>query len=330
MLQLKNHTPFVAELSLLNDESGIETLYAVVKATFRYRGQWTLADEQVAVWQKDDYYQEPDNSSLRYPSECHLGKVATDILVEGDACAPGDRAVRHMPVSVSVGSMHRELRIFGDRVWLDGGASAPEPFARMPLVYERAYGGSLEKDGRCVACDERNPVGRFLVSQDGDEDLEGEPLPNIEDPGALIRGPEDRPEPVGFGALAPHWAGRAQYAGTYDKRWQTHRAPFAPEDFSRRYFNVAPEAMIYPGWLQGGEPVRVAGMHPEGGWAFELPRVDLSVKAQIRGREQLLSPQLETLLLQPNDRQLVMTWRAQLSCSKQALQVQSVSVAMRR
>lgn len=333
MLQLKNHTPFEAQLSLLNNEFGQETLFAIIKATFSGQGQWTLAQEQVPVWQEDEYHQEPGTSSLRYPSECHLGKLATDILVEGEACAPEARAVRQLPVSVAVADRRKELSVFGDRVWLGDRVSAPEPFVRMPLLFERAYGGTLEREGETLACDERNPVGRFVAAQYAQErrdGLDGEPLPNIEEPTALIRALGDRPPPVGLGPLAPHWAGRAQYAGTYDQDWQVNRAPYAPDDFSRRYFNSAAPGMVYPGWLQGGEPVCVKGMHPEGDWAFNLPRVSLSVRANVNGSEQALEPQLETLLLQPGQRQLVMSWRAQLACPKQALQVQSVSVAMRR
>jgi len=330
MLQLHNHTPFVAELSLLNDEHGDERLYTIVKATFRDDGQWVLAEEQAPVWPADVYHDEPDNSSLRYPAEYHLGKAATDVLVEGDAWAFEQKACRQMPVDISVGNLAHRLQVFGDRVWLQDRISRPEPFVNMPLVYERAYGGAVARGDEAQYCDERNPVGRFAAGQCREEELDGEPLPNIEHPNELIQDRSDHPTPAGVGAVAPHWAARSRYAGTYDEYWQNCRSPFAPEDFSRRFFNSASPALVYPGWLQGGEPILVRGMHPEGDWQCTLPQVNLSVRAQVRGEYEAVEPKLETVLLQPEQRQLVLSWRAEYPCPRKTLSLQSVTVNMRR
>lgn len=330
MLQLHNHTPFVAELSLLNDEHGDERLYTIVKATFRHDGQWLLADEQVPVWSADVYHGEPDDSSLRYPTEFHLGKAATDVLVEGRAWAHEQKACRQMPVTISVGQLAYQLQVFGDRVWLQDRISRPEPFVNMPLVYERAYGGVVVRNDEMQYCDERNPVGRFAAGQCPREDLDGEPLPNIEHPRELIQNCSDKPIPAGVGAVAPHWAARSQYAGTYDDHWESCRSPFAPEDFSRRFFNSASPALVYPGWLQGGEPILVRGMHPEGDWLCKLPQVNVSVKAQVAGGYQAIEPKLETVLLQPEQRQLILSWRAEYACPKKTLSVQSVTVNRHR
>lgn len=330
MLQLHNQTPFVAELSLLNNEHGDETAYAIVKATFQWHERWALADEQLPIWAADIYYDEPDNSSLRYPGEFHLGKLGTDILVEGDACAPEGKAVRQLPVDIQVGELRRRLQVFGDRVWINGRISTPEPFSTMPVVYERAYGGTLERGGEVLLCEERNPVGCFIASQQGDESLDGEPLPNIEDPTALIRAAGDKPTPAGLAPVPPHWSTRSCYAGTYDEAWREQRAPFAPEDFSRRFFNAAPAGLVCPEWLQGGEPIRVRGMHPAGDWQCDLPAVDLSIKARMQGVEQTLQPFLETVLLRPNQHQLVATWRAECVCPKRVLGLEAITIKLRR
>lgn len=330
MLQLNNYTPFISELSLLTNEAGQETLFTMVKATFELNERWSLAAEQVPIWAEDSYYGEPNESSLRYPGEYHLGKMSTDILVEGDACAPEEKAVRQLPVAVTVGQMRHRVQVFGDRVWHQGRISVPEPFVRLPLTYERAYGGSFQTKEHELACDERNPVGRFIAGQYPGEDLDGEPLPNIEDPKALIAQASDCPEPAGFAAIAPQWTARAQFAGTYDESWENSCAPFAPQDFSRRYFNAATPPMVYPGWLKGGEPVIVQGMKPEGDWSFAVPEVSLSVKVRVAGSSHSVEPLLETVLLQPNQRQLVMTWRASFVCPKQTLSIQAIDVNMRR
>lgn len=330
MLQLDNSTPFEAELSLLNDESGVDTLYVIVKATFEDRAGWTVSDEPHPIWQGDSYYGEPGASSLRYPSEQHLGKTATDVLVEGDAWGEEARTVRRQTVGLSVGSVNREVAVFGDRVWERGRISSPEPFVQMPIRFERAFGGAVERDGRWLVYNERNPVGRFALGRCSAEEAEGELLPNVEHPQALLQSVNDNPEPVGLGAVAPNWLPRTQHAGTYDQQWRQTRAPFAPEDFSRRFFNVAAPGLIYPGWMTGGEPFSVSGMHPEGLWQGHLPTVNLSVKAAQRGTVSALEPRLETLLLEPEQRRLAMTWRAQMQCPKKVLDIDSVQVALGR
>lgn len=330
MLQLDNNTPFEAELSLLNDESGVDTLYIIVKATFEDRGGWTVSEEPHAVWQSDCYYGEPGASSLRYPSEQHLGKTATDVLVEGNAWGKEAQAVCRQTVGVSVGSLSRELAVFGDRVWQGGRISSPEPFVQMPIRFERAYGGSVQRDDRWVVYDERNPVGRFAVSRCSPEEAEGQPLPNIEHPQALLQSVSDNPEPVGVGAVAPNWLPRTRHVGTYDQQWRLTRAPFAPEDFSRRFFNVAAPGLMYPGWMEGGEPFSLSGMHPEGIWHGHIPRVNLSVKAARGGGVSALEPRLETLLFEPEQRRLAMTWRAEMQCPKKVLDIESVQVALGR
>src|SRR4029077_21012090 len=106
-----------------------------------------------------------------------------------------------MEVRLTVGPLRKELRVFGDRQWfrtLGGPAvSHPTAFEKMPLVYERAFGGwdRRPSDTRQHACEVRNPVGTgFRLSFE-----EGLPLPNIEDPRALLRGLGDRPPPAGVG-----------------------------------------------------------------------------------------------------------------------------------
>src|SRR5437763_15597642 len=100
----------------------------------------------------------------------------------------------------------------------------------MPLVYERAFGGAdlPHKKQSAWGFEARNPVGRGLVSNPGREDLAEVPLPNVEDPSALITRYQDRPAPAGFGFIAPGWEPRKKYAGTYDDAWLSGRCPLLP------------------------------------------------------------------------------------------------------
>lgn len=252
MLQLQNNTPFDANMALFPNEDAVDTLYILVKATFNIGKNWTLADEQLPLLVGDEYWTEPVKSSIKYPSDYHTGKPCSDIMMLGHACAPDGKEVTSLDVSLTVGEVYKTIRVFGDRHWQNGHITASKPFRTMPLVYEKAYGGVHIADGQIVAADERNPVGRGFAGLRSVEQMNGVPLPNLEDPANLISDISQQPLPACFAASAPHWMPRSQYAGTYDEQWQTTRAPYLPQDFDRRFFNMAHPDLVYPGYLQGG------------------------------------------------------------------------------
>ena len=109
--------------------------------------------------------------------------------------------------------------------------------------------------------DRRNPVGRGICKDT--RTLVGQPAPNFEDPRAPISDPLKRPEPVGFGPVAPNWLPRSKLAGTYDERWQSERYPLLPPDFDPRFLNAAPDDQQLDGyqpetelWLTDFTPAR--------------------------------------------------------------------------
>src|SRR5690606_31440841 len=132
---------------------------------------------------------------------------------------------------------------FGDRVWIRvaGGLvlTPPIAFERMPVSYERAFGGwdvSHADPGR-HAFEPRNPAGRGLCVRWGRRERILAPnLESIRDP---IRSPYDRPAPVAFGFVSPHWQPRANLAGTFDDAWRRQRFPLLPVDFDPRFHNAA-------------------------------------------------------------------------------------------
>lgn len=330
MLQLQNHTPFSCKFVLLPDITGIDTLFVMVKATFLMGGQWKLADQQIPIYQGDEYWGEPGKSSLKNISEFHLSKPATDILMYGLACSPGERAVRQMDVGLEIGSLRKVVRVFGDRYWHSQRISQPDLFVNMPLVYERSFGGQDYYQEKLRKSELRNPVGKGFVGDKSQEQIEGLALPNIENPLNLIRHWQDRPDPIGFGPLAPNWQPRASLGGTYDQQWQEQRAPYLPEDFNPRFLNSAPDDQIYPGFLRGGEPVRIIGMHPEGDFQFTLPYVKLINKVLIKGDTVSVPFNMETLSLYPNQKRIAMTWRAAIPCDKRTLNIEQISVSLTR
>jgi hypothetical protein len=330
MLQLKNNTPFITGFALFPNLDAIDTLYLMVKATFVIGSQWTLADKQLPIQEADEYNGEPADSSLKLTSDFHIGKTATDILMFGLACSPKQQPVTQMNVGMEVGNLRKTLRVFGDRVWKDGHISSPNPFVNMPIIYERAFGGKDIVDNQIRAAEQRNPVGKSFVGRKSENEFNNQPLPNIEFPNQLIASLGDTPSPAGFGPIAPNWQPRVSIAGTYDQNWQATRAPYLPKDFNPRFLNVAPADQIYSGFLQGGEPVKIVGMHPEGNFQFNLPAVKLTNNVLIKGKD-LSSPfNMETLALYPNQKQLTMTWRASIPCDKQSLKIEQITISLSR
>ena len=330
MLQLKNTTPFASSIALFPNENGVDTLYTMIKGSFKLEGSWVLSETQLPPQAEDEYWGEPGTSSIRLASDYHTGKPSTDVIVIGEAYAPEGRVVTQLDVEISVGRINKVIRVFGDRIWQQGKASAPKPFKTMPLVYERAFGGTHQIDEETCLSEERNPIGRGFKGKRRSSEFDGTMLPNIENPEELISCPEDCPQPVGVGYCSPDWLPRRSYAGTYDERWQLSQAPYLPQDFDPRFLNSAHPDLIYPGRLFGGEALTVKNMHPEGEIKALLPQVKILCQVNLRGKKSELPVNLETLIVEPNKKQVSMVWRAAYECDKKALEVNEIEIKLSR
>jgi hypothetical protein len=334
MLQIKNRTRLAATLYALPDPAGVDTLFAVVKGTYTLAPRVEEAEEQTPVVMADRFFGDARGTSVAEPGDVSLAKPGTDVLLLGHAYGPGGRAAAHAEVSLRLGPIEKRVSVFGDRRW--GGTvltriSNPEPFEKVPLVWERAFGGT-ESSGEPPRVDgeERNPVGAGFRSRASGRKLEGLLLPNLEDPAHLISSPGDRPAPAGFGPIAPHWKPRPKYAGTYDAAWQKSRAPYLPDDFDPRFLMVAPEDQQVRGYLRGGESVEIAGATPSGVLRFALPSRRVDVVFRFDSGEERRTANLETVILRPDEKKVVLVWRAALACDKKLLKVREVEPIVAR
>jgi hypothetical protein len=330
MLQLHNQTPYESGLGVFYDPKGVDTAYVVVKATFRLDEPSQLADEALPIFYTDEYWGAPAETSIRYPIDMTLKKSGTDVILVGSAYAPHGETVTEMEVSLHVGPKAKTVRVFGDRVWdrflWRIVPSPPEPFKTIPLVYERAFGGRDATESGQEDWESRNPVGRGFYMTKNKKDLRGLPLPNIEEPGQLMKRWTDRPMPTGFGAIAPYWEPRLSLAGTYDEVWEKQRAPFLPPDFDIRYLNASHPDLICDGFLQGGEPVRIEGVHPEELYEFALPAKRFRIDYHLAGKEAEAPSDLETVLFDTDQGLCAMVWRAAIPCEKQVPKLQWVVI----
>ncbi|WP_444993950.1 DUF2169 family type VI secretion system accessory protein [Aliikangiella sp. IMCC44359] len=330
MLQLKNATPFATEIAIFPNDQGIDTLYTMVKASFILADSLVLADEQLPPQIEDEYYGEPGQSSIRVASDFHTGKPATDIIMLGEACALNTQPVQQLDVQLTVGQVNKRVRVIGDRHWHNGSISQPKPFTTMPILYEKAFGGLHQIDQENYLAEEQNPVGCGFVGKRSKQEMNEQPLPNIEDPGQLLQSLGDKQQPAGFGFCSPDWLPRRQYAGTYDSVWQQKRAPYLPADFDKRFLNAAHPDLIYPGYLQGGEPISIKNMHPEGEIKASVPEVKLLCKVKLGEQSHTPPMNLETLILEPNKKQLSMVWKAEFACDKKTLNIDEIEIKLSR
>ncbi|MBL9077661.1 MAG: DUF2169 domain-containing protein [Planctomycetes bacterium] len=315
--EIVNRTPFAFAPLFVADEELRPVLALVVKATFVVRpdGSTRLAEQQEAVELAGTYFGEPGLSSVRREPEVAFIKPGTDCVLQGHAIAP--RPSPMIDVGFRVGELTKVARVFGDRRWepglLGSKASPPKPFERLPLLWERAFGGW----DRTPAKEEhhqrelQNPLGVGFTTKKGTLQP-GAALPNIEDPRALLTSQGNRVAPVGFGFTGGDWQPRAKFAGTFDAAWEQQRAPRLPKDFDRRFFLAAAPGLSSSAHLRGDEPVVVLGATPEGRWEFSLPgleppRGDLTLRD---GTPRQLEARLDTVIVDADRRQLVLLWRA--------------------
>jgi hypothetical protein len=318
--EVLNKTPFAFEALYLVDEEFRPLIVPVVKATFSIGrdGRCVRAEEQIPLNVGGEYWgKDPETSSFKYEPEVAFAKPATDVVLIGHAYA-GRSGTKELRISLNVGPISKDVNVFGDRIWSKSlgmvSMTNPLPFEKIPLIYERAFGGwdRSQPDPTKHTYEPRNPVGTGFVGAGGfEKELR---LPNIEDPRTPIRSLNDRPAPAGFGFVSPHWQPRAALAGTYDEAWQKTRSPLLPKDFDRRHLNAASAGLVMPKYLRGDEPISAVGVTPEGTLSFNLPGVPPpTVKiALVDGEDKELVLDLDTVIIEPDDRRVLLLWRGNL------------------
>lgn len=318
---IENRTPFALETLFLADEEGRPLLVPLVQATYDI-----VAGRSLALAEKqpppsltgERWDPRAEVSSYRGEPAYAFTKPATDVVLIGHAQDPVRRSAE-LQVTFRVGPVGKVLRVIGDRFWVRSagaiGATRPMPFDRIPLSYERAFGGwdRSHPDPARHTFEPWNPVGTGFRAPGGQFE-EGIQLPNIEDPSHPIQQWGQVVAPAGVGFTSPDWQPRAALAGTYDEAWTKDRMPLLPKDFDRRFFNAASPGLVAPGYLAGDEPVLVDNASPHGRLSFRLPgvrpprcRVEL-----VRGDDAELEMRLDTVIVDADADRVHLQWRAHL------------------
>lgn len=187
-------------------------------------------------------------SPPRWDSDLMAFKAGTDVVVQGHAYSY-DQAVQTVDTELHLPDVSRIVRVHGDRrVDWQGGKpvfTPAEPFVKMPIRYDRAYGGcdqvnlakvtdllmrelnemqpELQLDTFSDSHYPRNPTGRGFLIELTRKSSEGMLLPNLEfpfdpvTPERLAVGNSKNwmaaPLPATFDWIDPSWFPRIAYLG---------------------------------------------------------------------------------------------------------------------
>lgn len=334
-MELLNATRMKAAYTMGLRPDGRELLVVVVKGTFtipRAGVEAELAPEQADLVMADEFSGEPGLGAPTYESDFAPNKPRCDILLNGSAYAPGGHPAEQVDVGLRVGEMMKTFSVVGNRTWhrsiLGVTASHPEPFVKMPISYDNAFGGvdkSFEDESKHAACIE-NPAGRGFHVNLASEAIEGKPLPNTEELGKPVKNPKGSYHPKAFGPIGRGWQPRPKFAGTYDRDWIDNVFPFLPKDFDDRYFQCAPLDQQVDR-LHGGEEVVLLNLTSDGRTVIKLPRLEVPVTFYRKDyTEQQVMAVNDTLIIEPDKHRLIMVWRTSLPLKKNMFEMAQVVV----
>lgn len=253
-----------------------------MRGTYLIQPDGTLrgSQEQLPLTLRDQFYGEPNQSSLKYENDLAPFKPLCDVIVNGTAYAPAGKPVPRFEAAIILRQedqiiLQKRLAVSGPRFWL----RRPQPIASLPLKYEFAYGGP--------------DVATNYV---------GMSVPQIEAVSA----------PGGLGIVSKTWQPRLGKAGTYNEEWQKARHPYLPDDFDPAFWNAAPADQQVP-WLSGREQVELENLSPNGKIVFDLPGVLVYALVRYQSGDMIPTPMnIDTLLIEPDERRVTMVWRLRI------------------
>ena len=329
-MKIKNARLFPTAIAFGKTAEGAPFLSVIIKGTFKLENgrPARAAEKQLPIFTADEPYDPKDPASpLKLESDLVPFKPRTDVILVGHAYAPYGRPAKVVDVEIEVGPVRKRLRVFGDRAWsfpsdqVDAFPyiAGPAEFVKMPLTWDRAFGG-IDKTAPIIQGNppikpwcERNYLGKGFCGARTVASIHNTPLPNIEDPDDLIRTWDSRPRPTGCGFFPRNSRPRSDWCGTFDDKWKAERAPDMPADFRFDAYNGADLSMQVTPYLVGNERVRLTNVNAArpviDGW---LPGTAAQIHYTQLGERREAPAQLDTVLLASDFELLLVVWRGTL------------------
>lgn len=323
-MELNNYTDYQAAYSTGLLQTGQYCVVVVVKATFDFPAKpdapSALSTHQIGIHLGDEFLGEPGYSSPISENDFATEKPKCDVVIHKPvAYAPNGQATERVEVGLQLGTINKQFAVVGPRHWEASGfshaPSNPEAFSQLPLNWELAYGGvdpTAYEEEELSETYQPNPVGTGFWHKPKALHVRDTPVAQTEALDQPITKPNEQYDPQGFGPIARNWLPRSEYGGTYDEQWLRNRKPFLPDDFNPLYYQCAPpdQQMDY---LQGGELVTLTNLTPDGQVSFILPEWHVPISATLTGgRQQLLTPKIDTLVIDPQAKRFTLVARDRL------------------
>lgn len=304
---INNTSPYAAESIIAPDKS----VAAIVKVTctFSPDGGVGIAPDQKPVLFGDVYAGDPGRSSIKYASDAVPEKSSTDISLIGHAYAPDKTPVSKLATALQAGNNHKIVHVTGDRFWkwslISITKTRPRPFLKMPLVYERAFGGKdfTHKKEKKHEVYPANPVGTGFVVNKTKQNINALRLANLENRKNEIKNWYDRPFPACYGPININWHPRVKFSNP-------------------AIFNSAPSGLIAKGFFKGTEPITLTNLHPEKEHIkFNLPGIKITTAFIYEHGTYKPEPKLDTLVIEPDENLFTMVYRSKINKKEQLKQI---------
>lgn len=324
-MEVVNTSPAPVDVAIYAPPEGVRTAIFTGKATFSFTDAGKVSLE----------FDDP-SPLLAEDEETELGLLPRDslprcdpmfeVILLGQAHAPGERPLEHMMVSLAVGEERRWLSVSGDRVWQGEGRGATispaRPFVTMPLTWQRAFGGKrevlIDVESPVDVMDPSNPDGKgfdHIGQARQTAELFKAPapypqfdplreLPNLEDPHFPIQSWEDAPLPA-------CWATARLDSAIVVERLRRAREARPDEPVTLG----SPEFMhrAHPDWVIAlppeGAPVEMDGLLPTGPVRFPLPSLRLLLDVRLGEEESRVELVPRVLVLLPEERRFYIVYR---------------------
>jgi hypothetical protein len=255
--------------------------------------------EPGALTARDEHRNGDPSRSLVRAADLVPYRPRCDVWMTGHACAPGGRAVSVALVRLALYRassplIDRTIHVLGDRATPE---APPDFFTRMPLTYERAFGG--------IGFD-ANPVG---VGAD-----ERPLAPNLVDP-------HEPGRPAAFGPVSRYWRQRRQHVSPELRRALDAPVPVFPAGFVWDYFQAAPLNQQV-GFLEGDEWLVLDGTSPTLlRVQSRLPKLACAARIRLPGGDEegdTIVMVADGLAIDADAQTVTVTWRGYVSIGDRA------------
>lgn len=283
----------VTTASMTWRSSGQLRVSVIVKAAFSFVPHGVLRPAApVNILDEDMPWNDAPDASVYAPSDRCPYRPRVDFLFSGHAYAPGQVPTQGLNVRVAMARANAKVfdkvvTVVGDR---NSAQAPPAVFAKMPIRYERAYGGPGF---------EANPVGVGYGAR-------GSVAPNIVYPAGWNKDQQ----PAALGPIAASWPARLSRSANLTANAFDRTVVDLPAQLDPSYFQSAPEDQRIT-QVFGDEWILLEHLHPtHASLTLKLPDVrGAAMVFGMDGPDTPLALRIDTIFIDGDRELCVLTFR---------------------